>query len=247
MKAAPHDQLRLLDLQSLDTRLDQLAHRRRALPEHAQVDALTSRLAALRDLLVAARTVVSDTEREQGKAETDVAQVRERAARDQQRLDSGAVTSPKELENLQHEIASLQRRQSTLEDVELEVMERLEAAQSRVTELEAEQSDLEAELAQVQARRDAAQADIDDEAATTTSLRTTLAGQIQPDLVTLYEKMRSSSGGVGAAPIKHRQCQGCRLELNPVDLGRFRDAPADEVLRCEECRRILVRTEESGL
>ncbi|HSF26990.1 MAG TPA: C4-type zinc ribbon domain-containing protein [Actinomycetes bacterium] len=247
MNAAPHDQQRLLDLQAMDTRLDQLAHRRKGLPEHAELAAHEARLAELRDLTVAATTEVSDIEREQAKAEADVDQVRQRAERDQSRLDSGQVTSAKELESLQHEIASLLRRQGDLEDVQLEVMERLESAQARVGELAAETERVCAARDETVARRDASYAEIDAEAATTGQLRSVLAGQIDAALVTLYEKVRESSGGVGAAALHQRRCEGCRLELNNVDLGRFRAAPPDEVLRCEECRRILVRTDESGL
>ncbi len=101
LNAAPADQIRLLDVQALDTRLSQLAHKRRTLPEHAEIESLTKDLTQLRDLLVAAQTEESDCAREQTKAEQDVDQVRQRAARDQQRLDSGAVTSPKDLESLQ--------------------------------------------------------------------------------------------------------------------------------------------------
>lgn len=90
----------------MDVRLQQLAHRRRSLPEHAEIESLTKDHTQLRDLLVAAQTEESDTAREQTKAEQDVDQVRQRAVRDQQRLDSGAVSSPKDLENLQREITS---------------------------------------------------------------------------------------------------------------------------------------------
>jgi predicted nucleic acid-binding Zn-ribbon protein len=247
LKAAPHDQLRLLDLQSLDTRLDQLAHRRRTLPEHAEIARLDGELSRVRDLIVAAETEQSDVEREQAKADADVEQVRQRAARDQQRLDSGLVTSPKDLQNLQHEVATLARRQSELEDVELEVMERLEDVQQRLAELVGQRDTLDAERAGVVERRDAATAGIDSEAATTGEMRKVLAGQIEAGLVTLYEKIREQQGGTGAAALQHRRCQGCRLELNTTDINRIRDAAADEVLRCEECRRILVRTDESGL
>lgn len=191
--------------------------------------------------------MVSDTERDQTKAETDVDQVRQRAARDQQRLDSGQVSSPKELENLQHEIASLSRRQGDLEDVVLEVMERLETAQERQTELSRERDGVTRTRDEAVARRDAAFAEIDEESATNAQLRGVLAGQIAAPLVELYEKIRASSGGIGAAMLRHRRCEGCRLELNPTDIGHIRNAPPEEVVRCEECRRILVRTEESGL
>jgi hypothetical protein len=231
----------------MDTRLDQLAHRRRTLPENAELERLDERLRTLRDLVVGAQTERSDLERERAKAEADVAQVRQRSVRDQQRLDSGQVGSAKQLSDLQHEIASLARRQSALEDVELEVMERLEGVEARLGELVAERDGVEGERREVAARRDAAWAEIDAETATTTDFRGTLAGQVDGTLVALYEKVRANQGGLGAAPLRQRRCMGCMLELNTVDLGRITSAPEDEVLRCEECARILVRTPESGL
>jgi predicted nucleic acid-binding Zn-ribbon protein len=247
LKAAPIDQLRLLDLQGLDTRLDQLAHRRSTLPEHAEISRLDGDLSRLRDLVVAADTQRSDVERQQAKADADVEQVRQRSARDQQRLDSGAVSSAKDLENLQHEIESLARRQSELEDVELEIMERLEEIQQRLADLTAQQADVTRRRDEVVARRDAALAEIDAEAGTTTEMRRILSTQIAEPLVTLYEKVRVQGQGTGAAALQHRRCQGCRLELNTTDMNRIKAAAEDEVLRCEECRRILVRTPESGL
>ncbi|MFD7069342.1 zinc ribbon domain-containing protein [Streptomyces sp. NPDC059913] len=247
MNAAPADQIRLLDVQALDVRLSQLAHRRTSLPEHAEIDALTSDLAQLRDLLVASQTEESDTAREQTKAEQDVDQVRQRAARDQQRLDSGAVTSPKDLENLQREIASLAKRQGDLEDVVLEVMERRESAQERVTELSDRVSAVQAKFDAASARRDAATKELDDEAASVTKEREVVAASVPADLLKLYDKLRGQQGGVGAARLYQRRCEGCRLELNITEINEVKAASPDTVLRCENCRRILVRTAESGL
>ncbi|MEW2546757.1 C4-type zinc ribbon domain-containing protein [Streptomyces sp. NPDC047002] len=247
MNAAPADQLRLLDVQALDVRLSQLAHRRSALPEHAELEALAKDLAQLRDLLVAAQTEESDTAREQTKAEQDVDQVRTRAARDQQRLDSGAVTSPKDLENLQREIASLARRQSDLEDVVLDVMERRESAQGRVAELTERLAAVQAASDQAAARRDEATAGIDTEIAGVRKEREAVAASVPADLLKLYEKLREQQDGVGAARLFQRRCEGCRLELNITELNDVRAAAPDAVVRCENCRRILVRTAESGL
>ncbi|GAA2387847.1 C4-type zinc ribbon domain-containing protein [Streptomyces glaucosporus] len=201
----------------------------------------------MRDLLVAAQTEESDTAREQTKAEQDVDQVRKRAARDQERLDSGAVTSPKDLESLQREIASLARRQGDLEEVVLEIMERREAAQQRVAELTRRVESVQAKIDDATARRDAALEEIDTEAATVAREREIVAGAVPADLVKLYDKLREQQGGVGAARLYQRRCEGCRLELNITELNEIRQAPADSVVRCENCRRILVRTPESGL
>jgi uncharacterized protein len=247
LKAPSADQKRLLDVQALDTKIAQLAHRRATLPEHAKLADVTQRLDALRDQLVVVRTEESDLDRELRKAEGDVDQVRARAERDQKRLDAGQVSSPKELESLQHEIATLGRRQDDLEEIVLEIMERLESAQSRHAELAAQQEAAAAEATELTAARDTATAEIDAEVELLSAQRSTQVSGIDDGLVTLYEKIRAQQGGVGAAELKQRRCGGCRLELNNVEIGRLRDAPEDEVLRCEECRRILVRTAESGL
>ncbi|GGU17612.1 hypothetical protein GCM10010244_50380 [Streptomyces coeruleorubidus] len=196
---------------------------------------------------MAAQTEESDTAREQTKAEQDVDQVRQRSARDQQRLDSGAVTSPKDLENLQREIASLAKRQGDLEDVVLEVMERRESAQQRVAELTERVGSVQSKIDDATARRDAAFEEIDAEVATVTKEREVIAGSIPADLLKLYEKLREQQGGVGAAKLYARSCQGCRQELAITELSEIRKAAPDTVIRCENCRRILVRTSESGI
>ncbi|MEV7990995.1 C4-type zinc ribbon domain-containing protein [Streptomyces sp. NPDC086077] len=247
MNAAPADQIRLLDVQDLDVRLQQLAHRRKSLPEHAEIDSLSKDLVQLRDLLVAAQTEESDCGREQTKAEQDVDQVRQRAVRDQQRLDSGSVTSPKDLENLQREIASLAKRQGDLEDVVLEVMERRESAQERVAELTERVGSVQAKIDDATARRDAAFEEIDGEVASATKEREVVSGSVPADLLGLYDKLRAQQGGIGAAKLYQRTCQGCRQELAITEISEIRKAAPDTVVRCENCRRILVRTSESGL
>ena len=247
LKAAASDQQRLLDVQALDTRLDQLAHRRRTLPEHAALAELETELGVLRDQQVEAETEQSDLARELKKAEGDVDQVRARAERDQQRLDAGQVSSPKELESLQHEITTLGNRQGDLEEVVLEIMERLESSQSRSSELSAQQEAARARVAALTASRDTTTGEIDAETENLQAQRATQAGSLAEDLVALYEKIREQQGGVGAAELRQRRCGGCRLELNNVEINELRDADPDEVMRCDECRRILVRTAESGL
>lgn len=155
--------------------------------------------------------------------------------------------SPKDLENLQHEVASLAKRQGDLEDVVLEVMERREAAQERVTELTGRVASVQAKVDDAVKRRDAATAGIDAETAGVTKEREVVAASVPADLIKLYDKLRTQSGGVGAARLYQRRCEGCRLELNITELNEVRAAAADAVVRCENCRRILVRTPESGL
>ncbi|WP_217652454.1 zinc ribbon domain-containing protein [Streptomyces aidingensis] len=247
MNAAPADQIRLLDVQDLDVRLTQLDHRRANLPEHAEIRTLESEIGQQRDLLVAAQTEESDTAREQTKAEQDVDQVRARAARNQRRLDSGEITSPKDLENLQSELVSLGRRQDDLETVVLEIMERNEAAAERAKELGAAVAALEDKLTEAVGRRDAALREIDAEAEQVRARRAEAAAGIPDPLLKLYDRLRGQYGGVGAARLHQKRCEGCRQELALTELNEVRQAPADSVLRCGNCSRILVRTPESGL
>ena len=246
MKADPKIQLRLLDLQGHDSALARLEHRRRTLPELAVITEADTRLAALRDDVVRAETEVGDLDRELRRLEDDVDQVRRRSERDQQRMQSGAVAA-KELESLQHEVETLARRQSDLEDTELEVMERREEAESRAAAVRASVAEVTASRADAVSGRDAAYEQIDAEAATDTGGRAAVAAELPADLLALYEKVRAVSGGVGAAALKARRCEGGRLELQGGELRAARVAQPDEVLRCENCRRILVRTPESGL
>ncbi|MDH6628694.1 putative nucleic acid-binding Zn-ribbon protein [Streptomyces sp. LBL] len=196
---------------------------------------------------MAAQTEESDTAREQIKAEQDVDQVRQRAVRDQQRLDSGAVTSPKDLENLQREIVSLAKRQGDLEDIVLEVMERRESAQERAAELTERVASVQSKIDDATARRDAATESLDGETATVTKEREVVSATIPADLLKLYDKLRQQVGGVGAAKLYQRTCQGCRQELSITDFNEVRAAASNTVVRCENCGRILVRTSESGL
>jgi predicted nucleic acid-binding Zn-ribbon protein len=244
--APKQDQLRLLDVQAVDTRLAQIAHRRRTLPQIAELAALEGRATELRDQLVGARTLAGDVQRELTKAEADVELVRQRAARDQARLQAGQG-GHKELGSLQHEIATLQRRQSELEDTELEIMERLETATAEVERLSAEQSALQAQVDEVTVARQAQERELDAERDQLVQQRGAGVTGVDEPLLALYEKVREANGGIGAAMLRARRCEGCRLELNPQDLQRIRAAAEDEVVRCEECGRILVRTAESGL
>ncbi len=194
-----------------------------------------------------ARIRVDDLTREQRKADADVEQVKTRRTRDQTRMDQGLISNPKDLERMQGELGSLARRISDLEDVELEVMEQLETAQSEHDVLVAEVVELDARAAELTHKRDELAGTMNVELGSVTAERKTLADGLAEDLLALYEKIRAQKGGVGAAALQSRRCTGCSLQLTASDLGRIGTASMDEVLRCEECQRILVRTSESGV
>jgi predicted nucleic acid-binding Zn-ribbon protein len=190
---------------------------------------------------------VDDLSAEQTKVDADVEQVKARRLRDQQRMDQGLISNPKDLERMQGELESLQRRITSLEDDELEVMARLEDAQQELDSLAQQVADTEQRLAELQTTRDARTAELDGELQALAADREPAAGGLPADLLTLYERLRAAKGGVAVGALRARECGGCRLSLDPSELAAIRAAPADEVIRHEECQRILVRTPESGL
>ena len=246
MNADLAKQWRMLDLQALDTRLTQLAHKKRTLPVLAELETATKQQAELFEEVVLARTAAQDVEREITKAEDAVQLVRDRAARNQQRLDAGQG-SPKDLQGMQHELETLARRQAELEDEELAVMERAEELRATLARREAQKAEVDEKIVSLTNQRDEAIAEIDAESNSVAAQRDQVAPGLGADLLGLYEKVREQCGGLAAAALTQRRCGGCGLELNASELARFRNAPENEILRCEDCRRIVVRTSESGL
>jgi predicted nucleic acid-binding Zn-ribbon protein len=224
-----------------------LTHRLAHLPEQAALAALGERRADLADSHGQAQLAVDDLVREQRKADAAVEQVKTRRTRDRERVDGGLVSDPKQLQAIQHEIETLDRRIGDLEDEELAVMERLEEAQQSLDALASELASVEAEGTEALKARDAAAAEISRREDDARAERATVAAEIPADLLALYERLRAQLGGVGVGALRHGRCGGCQLDVGSADLARIKNASDDEVLRCEECNRILVRTAESGL
>lgn len=246
VSATSAEQLKLLDVADLDTKLIQLRHQKVSVPELEQVQNLEVELGSIELKIVAAQTELSDLSSLQQKAEDDVAQVTGRISRDQQKLDNGTA-SPKELEVLQHEIGSLNTRLAELEEAELEIMQHVEDASSALDDLTHNRNRVADQLNQTREILAGKLTDLDSQIATEDASRSALIAVLPKELVDLYEKVKADQGDVGAALIHRGACQGCHIAIDATELTRIKSLPADAVVRCEECRRILVRTAESGL
>lgn len=247
MKAAQQEQRQLLDVQDLDTSMMQVQHRRRQIPELAQIAAAQTERQVLSAEIVKWTTRVSDLQGEQERAEADLVPVRERLARNEKRVADGSVTDPKQLQALIDEIANVKRRIGELEEAQLEVMEEVEASQGTLDDAKSRRAEGDEALRALMASRDAQLATLDAELAELAASREAVAAGVPADLLTAYTKTAERSGGVGAALLRQGRCGGCQLQLTNADLFKIRAAAADEVVRCEECNRILVRTDESGI
>jgi predicted nucleic acid-binding Zn-ribbon protein len=245
VKASPAEQQELLRLQSLDTRLQQLAHRLGSLPQAAPLAELAARDTAVRGTRAEAIGSLEDARAELKRLESDVAMVEARIARDGDRLQH--TSSVKDVTALESELASLAKRLSDLEDQELAVMERVENAEGVLAGIDEERASIAAETAKLEAERDEAAAGLATDRDAAERDRVVVSGGVPADFLALYEQRRARGAGVGAALLRQRTCQGCNMTLTGSDLDTVRRSAPDDVLLCPECDRILVRTEESGI
>ncbi len=240
MKASVSDQRSILDIQNFDFTTTSLNAKAAGLPEIPAINTLAIKQDNARDLRIAAETELNDVKRELNRAETDVEQVVSRINRDEARLASGTGAA-KELEQLQHELVSLAARRSELEEVELEIMMRVDGIKDRITALQSEESALALEIANLEISKENALTVIGADLAEAAQERVKTAATVSAEVLTLYEKIRASNNGTGAAALVGNQCKGCHLTINTVELQRIAALAEDELVRCEECRCILVR------
>jgi predicted nucleic acid-binding Zn-ribbon protein len=240
MKASHSDQQAILEVQRLDDQLAALAQREATLPETTALNTVVIKRNNVRDLLIAAETERTDVKRELTRAEADVEQIVTRIQRDEARLNSG-TGSAKDLESTQHELVTLGQRRAELEEVELTIMVQVEAITNRINELSAEEEKLAAEIAELEVKRENALTIIINERAVVADKRAAIAAPIAQDLKELYTKLAADNNGNGAAPLVGNECKGCHLTINTTEVQRIATLPAEEVVRCEQCRCIMVR------
>jgi predicted nucleic acid-binding Zn-ribbon protein len=239
MQASPEQQSLTLELQLLDNEIMQANTKLKSLPEIEQLLHIDKRIAAATEELATVKAEADQIALELRRGEVDVETVTDRIKKDEARLASGNAT-PKELEQLQHEVGTLRKRQEALEEIELEIMVRSEAITARTNTLTTDLASLETLKAEINQRLTAASNEINTVIRNKQSDRNVVGAKIEKPLLDLYEKIRSSSG-VAAAALVGNKCNGCNLAINAVEMERIKSLAKDELLRCEECRRILVR------
>lgn len=238
MKADATQQRVLLELAELDAELTRIAHRAANLPEQGRCDELDAAHRASADRVAVLAIALEDLDGQVQRLESEINGVRQREDRDRALLDS-PDTNAKQLSELQHELETLQRRQSALEDDELEIMERREQLQAeRATEQDSADT-LSAELTAARVARNDALADLEQTRDTCTRRRAELITVAGPELASLYER-------VGAGALQGGRCGACRIEIDRGELARIAAAADDDVLRCPECGAILLRARGTG-
>lgn len=240
MKATPEDQNLLIELQMIDSQITQFKVKMAGLPEIEQIAAIHTRLENTAVELSVVETELADVAIELRRSEMDVEQVDDRMKKDEVRLNAG-TGSPKELAQLQHELVTLGKRKADLEDGELEILMKHDGVKARVDELLNDQVGLKKLEFELNIRFENAKTEINDALAKLMVSRFELTPKIDRPLVELYDKIRASAHGVGAALLIGNKCDGCHLAINAVEIERIKGLEVDEIIRCEECRRILVK------
>ncbi|MBT2523121.1 zinc ribbon domain-containing protein [Arthrobacter sp. ISL-28] len=241
-KAAPAEQLKLLELQGLDAKLKSLSNRRRSLETDPRIEDLQSALSIATGELATAKMAVHDAEMELKRAEADVEQVAGRIERDETKLNSGTGLS-KDLVALQKDIASLNKRRSDLEDVELEVMERLDSLRERLAAQQKIVDDIQSSFGAIRAELDEQLAEISAEETVVRGRRADFAAGLDSGMLAVYEKTLARRG-VGAARLFHGTSEGSGMQLSPGDLAEIKAAAEDDIVFCPDSGCILVRSAE---
>lgn len=244
MKAEVAQQRLLLELAELDAEIGRLDHRLKNLPEQSKLEEAQGAHHEANDRLAVVQLALADIDAQIAKFETEIDGVRQREDRDRRLLEGGTVDA-KQLTEIQHELDTLERRQASLEDSLLEVMERREELAADQDRELAGIDDLQTAMTDAQRNCDSARTHLAQLAHQARSRREELVTTIDESLVSMYERQRGR-GGTGAATLQGRRCGACRLEIDRGELARIAAAPDDEVLRCPECSAILLRLKGTG-
>jgi predicted nucleic acid-binding Zn-ribbon protein len=231
----------LLEVQDHDTTIDQLRHRRSSLPEQAELMSVESRLSGLESRAAEIQGVRDELGARQATLEEQIEGARARRSELERRMFGGQVSAARDLQAMDDEVKHLARRISDLEDREIEIMEELEPIDTDLEAVSTERDALRADRVRLQSTIAAAVEGIDTGIVTENAARAAAAALVPADLLARYERLRRTLGGTGAARLVGGSCSGCHLALPAMEMDRIRKAPADEIILCDQCGRILVR------
>jgi uncharacterized protein len=229
---------RLLELQEVDLSIARLEARREQLEGGEDVRVARERMQAAEERVGELRLALDAVVTELTKLENNADSLEKRIDAERRRLYDGSVANPKELEAIQAEIRNLTDRKRRVEDLELDQMERREDMEGRLPQLEAELAEARTRLAEIAAGSETELVDVARALEERLAERSALAGQLDGELLDLYEDLRRTKRGVGVAALVDGVCQGCHQKLSAAELDRIKRS--EGIRRCEYCRRILV-------
>ena len=239
MRAANESQKLLIELSSIDQKITRLSNQKQNHPQLRKIAELTARLPSIEASIVENDSRINETKKELARAEVDVENIAKRVEKDNERLNSGE-TSAKDLTQIQHEIGTLKSKQKDLEEVEISILEILEDLEHKKSGLQEILTQVKDEISQLNTliKDDFSRAN--SEIVVFTTNRNEVVSKIDKSLVELYEKIRLEHG-IGAGMFSHGTCSSCQIQISPAEISKINALDPEEVIRCENCRCILVR------
>lgn len=236
----------LLRVQDLDTTITQLEHRRAALPARSRLRTLEGQVASIESQMDAVGAQRQEVVDRLTALDQQVASLTSRRRTLESQLYGARDVAPRDLQAMEGEVHHLTRRRAELEEVELGLMEEQEAFDTQLAALGGQRSELEGQAEALRKELADAEADVNAQLAEVSASRGTEVRRLPTELADRYETIRARLGGVGAARLVGNRCSGCHLELPAMEVDRIRHLPMDTVVTCDQCGRILVRSEEGG-
>ena len=239
MKAKVESQRLLLDLNSIDQSISKLDYQKKNHPQLMKITELTARVPSIEASIVENDSQIIETKKEVSKAEIDVENISKRVQKDKERLAS-SETSAKDLTQIQHEIGTLESKQKELEEVQIEFLEKVEDLEHKKRGLQEIVEQVKEEISELNIAIKADFEKANKEIVTFSTERLTVISKVEKDLLDLYEKIRSEHG-IGAGLFSHGTCNSCQIQISPSEINNINSTDPEEVIRCENCRCILVR------
>lgn len=237
MKATPQEQTDLLALAEIDSELARLRRAVEAATDSTASQPLRVEQREVASKLIDARSHLEGLQLEAKRAQEDLDVVEQRIAKDKQLLS--ATSSTKDAQGIQHELATLERRKSELEDAQIALLDLIEQAEQANLEVAAQKADVDARLSAATSQAETelvkARSGLDLVAAK----RAQHCAGMNQDLVEFYEK--KANRGVVAARLLGRECGACHMTIGATALAEIAELAADEIATCTECQAVLIR------
>lgn len=223
----------LYTLQLIDTEIQQKKGR---LSEVLRLQQETEELKAARQRDQAASAELQKWQMRQNELNLELGSLNSEAKRANQRLYSGNVKNPKELEDLEHKVAEISRRENALEDEILEAMIMIEEAQEEKDQASESLAGIEEAWKQAQEHLQEEQNELALRLHRLMETRGKQVALIDQTLLAQYDRLKSRKSGVAVAGLENNRCTGCHLT---VSANKVKQAERGEIVTCGSCGRIL--------
>ena len=220
-------------LQQIDTEIRQ---KRQRLSEVIRLQRESEELLAARERVRVADNELQTWQTRQNDLNLELGSLNNEARRTEQRLYSGNVKNPKELEDLQNKVQALGRRRGVLEDEILEAMIMIEDAQSEMELATKSLTVIQANWEKVQANLKLEQNELALRLHELAEARQVRLPLIEKQLLVEYEQLKQRKNGVAVAALEEGRCSGCHLTVSAQKVKR---AEQGEIVTCGGCWRIL--------